>query len=157
MEEKKFFETFPTLHLNKRIEQIFSEAVVTHICMNGQRTCVKIYVRFQRLIGRDIIADVENEIRRQIKPFFGMQVIIKEKFELSSLHTPETILDEYRDSILYELGKDSMIKQQIYKNAEIEIKDDNNIIMSTQGTFVAQRYADEICGAISDMMLNRFG
>lgn len=86
-----------------------------------------------------------------------MQVIIKEKFELSSLHTPETILDEYRDSILYELGKDSMIKQQIYKNAEIEIKDDNNIIMSTQGTFVAQRYADEICGAISDMMLNRFG
>ena len=50
-----------------------------------------------------------------------------------------------------------MIKQQIYKNAEIEIKDDNNIIMSTQGTFVAQRYADEICGAISDMMLNRFG
>lgn len=157
MEEKKFFETFPTLHLNKRIEQIFSEAVVTHICMNGQRTCVKIYVRFQRLIGRDIIADVENEIRRQIKPFFGMQVIIKEKFELSSLHTPETILDEYRDSILYELGKDSMIKQQIYKNAEIEIKDDNNIIMSTQGTFVAKRYADEICGAISDMMLNRFG
>lgn len=157
MEEKKFFETFPTLHLNKRIEQIFSEAVVTHICMNGQRTCVKIYVRFQRLIGRDIIADVENEIRRQIKPFFGMQVIIKEKFELSSLHTPETILDEYRDSILYELGKDSMIKQQIYKNAEIKIKDDNNIIMSTQGTFVAQRYADEICGAISDMMLNRFG
>ena len=157
MEEKKFFETFPTLHLNKRIEQIFSEAVVTHICMNGQRTCVKIYVRFQRLIGRDIIADVEDEIRRQIKPFFGMQVIIKEKFELSSLHTPETILDEYRDSILYELGKDSMIKQQIYKNAEIEIKDDNNIIMSTQGTFVAQRYADEICGAISDMMLNRFG
>ena len=157
MEEKKFFETFPTLHLNKRIEQIFSEAVVTHICMNGQRTCVKIYVRFQRLIGRDIIADVENEIRRQIKPFFGMQVIIKEKFELSSLHTPETILDEYRDSILYELGKDSMIKQQIYKNAEIVIKDDNNIIMSTQGTFVAQRYADEICGAISDMMLNRFG
>ena len=157
MEEKKFFETFPTLHLNKRIEQIFSEAVVTHICMNGQRTCVKIYVRFQRLIGRDIIADVENEIRRQIKPFFGMQVIIKEKFELSSLHTPETILDEYRDSILYELGKDSMIKQQIYKNAEIEIKDDNNIIMLTQGTFVAQRYADEICGAISDMMLNRFG
>ena len=157
MEEKKFFETFPTLHLNKRIEQIFSEAIVTHICMNGQRTCVKIYVRFQRLIGRDIIADVENEIRRQIKPFFGMQVIIKEKFELSSLHTPETILDEYRDSILYELGKDSMIKQQIYKNAEIVIKDDNNIIMSTQGTFVAQRYADEICGAISDMMLNRFG
>lgn len=157
MEEKKFFETFPTLHLNKRIEQIFSEAIVTHICMNGQRTCVKIYVRFQRLIGRDIIADVENEIRRQIKPFFGMQVIIKEKFELSSLHTPETILDEYRDSILYELGKDSMIKQQIYKNAEITIEDDNNIIMSTQGTFVAQRYADEICGAISDMMLNRFG
>lgn len=157
MEEKKFFETFPTLHLNKRIEQIFSEAIVTHICMNGQRTCVKIYVRFQRLIGRDVIADVENEIRRQIKPFFGMQVIIKEKFELSSLHTPETILDEYRDSILYELGKDSMIKQQIYKNAEIVIKDDNNIIMSTQGTFVAQRYADEICGAISDMMLNRFG
>ena len=60
MEEKKFFETFPTLHLNKRIEQIFSEAIVTHICMNGQRTCVKIYVRFQRLIGRDIIADVDQ-------------------------------------------------------------------------------------------------
>ena len=62
MEEKKFFEAFPTLELNKGMEQIFAESTVTHIVMNSAKTCVKIYVRFQRLIGRDILAKVEKEI-----------------------------------------------------------------------------------------------
>ena len=71
MDEKKFFETFPTLELKKEINGIFSDAVVTHIGMNSSRTCVKIYIRFTRLIRRKDIKYVENEINRQIRPFFG--------------------------------------------------------------------------------------
>lgn len=157
MEEKKFFEAFPTLELNKGIEQIFAESTVTHIVMNSAKTCVKIYVRFQRLIGRDILAKVEKEIKRQIRPFFGMEVKLLERFDLSSLHTPATILEEYRDSILYELGKQSMIKQQIFRDSRLTVGDNHNIIMSTQDTFIIRRFAGEICNTLEDMMLHRFG
>ena len=115
MEEKKFFEVFPSLKLKTGISGVFAEGIVTHISMNSAKTCIKIYIRFNRLIGRDIISEVEQEIGRQIKPFSGMKIIIIERFNLSSLHTPETIMTEYKDSILFELGKQNKISEEIFR------------------------------------------
>ncbi len=157
MEEKKFFETFPTLKLNKEIQGIFADGIVTHIAMNSAKTVLKIYMKFTRLIGRDVIVSVENEIVRQIKPFFGMKVYILERFELSTLHTPQTILDEYSPSILYELGKQNMIKYQIYKNAQLEIVDQNNINMTVEDNYIARAKAPEIVDMLKSMMAERFG
>ncbi len=157
MEEKKFFETFPGLKLNKDITGIFADAVVTHISMNSARTCVKIYIRFTRLIGRDVLVKVENEIKRQIKPFFAMEVKILERFTLSSLHTPKTVLEEYNDSILYELQKQNMLKHQMFKEAAIAVDDDYNISMTVQDNFINRKMAGEVADMIKDMMAERFG
>lgn len=157
MEEKSFFEAFPTLKLKDNITGIFADAVVTHISMNSAKTCIKIYMRFTRLIGRDIIAGVEAEMKRQIKPFLNMDVIIIERFELSSLHTPKSILEEYRSSILYEMQKKNMIKHQLFKNAEIETDEDYNICFTVPDNFVAHQYAPEIMEMLEAMMAERFG
>lgn len=161
MDEKKFFETFPTLELKKEINGIFSDAVVTHIGMNSQRTCVKIYIRFTRLIRRKDIKYVENEIKRQIRPFFGMNVIIMERYSLSSLHTPETIMNEYLESILYELEQKSMIEYSILKNAELDFKETGNneyhLSMSVYDTFVNRQYIAELIDLIHSIFLDKFG
>lgn len=157
MDEKSFFEVFPTLELKKDITGIFAEAVVTHLVSNSARTSVKIYVRFKRLVGRSVIIYAENEIKRQIRPFFGASVSILERFELSGLHTPQTILEEYRDSILFELERQNMIKYQLFKDAEIEADDGHNIKMTLPDSFVARRFSGELAMLLSDMMENRFG
>ncbi len=157
MEEKKFFETFPTLKLNKELAVVFAEGVVYHISMNSARTCVKIYMRFTRLIGRDVLSKVENEIKRQIKPFFGMEVRIMEKFELSSLHTPKTIMEEYRESILFELQKKNMMLHQLFREAVIEVNENSDLIIRLKDNFVSREYSKELSDIIIDMMLYRFG
>ena len=157
MEEKKFFEAFPTLQLNNELSGFFREAVVYHIAMNSQRTYVKIYVRFNRLIGRDILNKIETELKRQIKPFFAMDVYIVERFNLSSLHTPETILTDYRESMLFELKKRNMILYQLLREATFEVEEDSLINIVLSDNFVSKEYSDELIDAISDMFINRFG
>lgn len=157
MEEKVFFEVFPTLELKKDISGIFSEAVVTHMTMNSARTSVKIYIRFKRLVGRSVIVYAENEIKRQIRPFFSMEVKICERFELSKLHNPRSILEEYGDSILFELERQNMIKYQIFREAKIEADDEHNIRMSVQDTFVTRQFAGELADMLRGIMENRFG
>ena len=156
MGENKFFEVFPTLKLKDDIRGIFNEAVVTGIVVNSAHSCVKIHIRFSRLIGREIICGVEDEIKRQIRPFFSMEVKILERFMLSDLYTPEVILDEYNDSILYELSHQSMIEYQIYKNAERK-SDEQGITLTVGDDFVTHRYSDDLMHILEDMMLNRFG
>ena len=157
MEEKKFFEAFPTLQLNKELSGVFKEAVVYHISMNSQRTCVKIYIRFNRLIGRDVLSKIEAEMKRQIKPFFAMEVHIIERFELSSLHTPKTIIDEYKDSMLFELKNVNMMLHQLLKEAEVNFLDDNKLEFCLKDNFVSREYSKDLKPAIENMLLDRFG
>lgn len=92
MDEKNFFEVFPSLKLKKELKTAFDDAMVTHISMNSSKTVIKIYLIFNRLVGRDIVAQVEDEISRQMKPFLATKVVILEKFRLSELYTSEIIL-----------------------------------------------------------------
>ncbi|MGN0374237.1 MAG: exonuclease domain-containing protein, partial [Butyrivibrio sp.] len=157
MEQKKFFEAFPTLQLSEELTGIFAEAVVYHISMNRARTGVKIYIQFTRLIGRDVISKVETEIKRQIKPFFGMDVRIMEKFELSSLHTPKTIMEEYRESMLFELKKKNMMLYQLLNDAVIDVTEAGNLVFTLKDNFVSREYSKELGDIVRDMMLYRFG
>ena len=50
MEEKKFFEVFPTLEISKELSGIFAEGVVYHITMNSARTQIKIYIKFTDIV-----------------------------------------------------------------------------------------------------------
>lgn len=157
MEEKKFFEVFPSLKLKTGISGVFAEGIVTHISMNSAKTCIKIYIRFNRLIGRDIISEVEQEIGRQIKPFSGMKIIIIERFNLSSLHTPETILTEYRDSILFELGKQNKISEQIFRTSNMKFLDDGLIEIRVADNMVSRTRTPDIIEMLIEMMETRFG
>ena len=156
MEEKSFFDVFPTLELGKDLMGIFADAKVYHIGMNSQRTCVKIYLKFTRLIGRDELSKVEKEIKRQVKPFFAMEVQIKERFELSSLHTVETILEEYKESMIYELGKHNMILCQLLRESKIKSCEEDRIVFELKDNFVSREYSKEYKEIIEMMMVERF-
>ena len=156
MEEKKFFDAFPTLQLNKELTGIFAESVVYHISMNSQRTHVKIYIKFNRLIGRDVLTKIEAEMKRQIKPFFAMEVHIVERFELSSLHNAKTIMEQYKDSMLFELKRNNMMLLQLFREAKINMKGEDEMEVTLKDNFVSREYSDELKKAIEDMLLNRF-
>ncbi len=157
MEEKKFFDVFPTLKISEELTGIFADGIVYHLAMNSARTNIKIHIKFTRLIGRNVLNTVENEIKRQIKPFFGMEVTIIEKFELSSLYTPQSIMNEYEESILFELKRKDMMYYQVYKGAKISFNENSDMVITLEDTFVSREYSKEISDILYDMMLYRFG
>lgn len=157
MEDKKFFETFPTLNLTKDLSGFLADAMVSHITMNSAKTCVKIYIRLNRLIGREKIVKIEQEMKRQIKPFSDMEVIVYERFELSSLYTPKNILEEYTDSILYELGKRNKISEQILREARFEFVDNDVVKVIVVDNFISRQRTPEIITMITSVLEEKFG
>ncbi len=157
MGNKKFFETFPTLKLPKKISGMLEDAEVMHLSVNSLKTRIKIYLRFYRLMGREDISVIEREIKRQIKPFSDMQIIILERFELSKVYTAEKIMDEYRDSLLYELGKSNRISEQLLRYADMSFADETHIIMTTSDNFISKQRSPEIAELIKEVYENKFG
>ena len=96
---KTFKEVFPTLKLDKDMENLLENADVTRISVNHARDFYKIYVKqtpyFQKNIWK-----LEESIKKQIFKSKDITVKIIESYELSSQYTPKTLFDVYFDSIL---------------------------------------------------------
>ena len=157
MDEKNFFEVFPSLKLKKELKTAFDDAMVTHISMNSSKTVIKIYLIFNRLVGRDIVAQVEDEISRQMKPFLATKVVILEKFRLSELYTSEIIFNDYKDSIIYELGKNNKLYEQIFRDARWSFDGEDNIKLIVADNFVSRKKTPELVEILTEMMECRFG
>ena len=157
MDEKNFFEVFPSLKLKKELKTAFDDAMVTHISMNSSKTVIKIYLIFNRLVGRDIVAQVEDEISRQMKPFLATEVVILEKFRLSELYTSEIIFNDYKDSIIYELGKNNKLYEQIFRDARWSFDGEDNIKLIVADNFVSRKKTPELVEILTEMMECRFG
>ena len=100
---KTFKEVFPTLKLDKDMENLLENADVTRISVNHARDFYKIYVKAKRLIFKKNIWKLEESIKKQIFKSKDITVKIIESYELSSQYTPKTLFDVYFDSILDEI------------------------------------------------------
>ena len=79
--EKKFFEAFPNLELKSgTIKSLFEEVVVERITTTKRKDFLRIYIRSNRLIEKEIIYKVEGEIKNQFFPNDNIVIKIYEKF-----------------------------------------------------------------------------
>ena len=90
---KTFKEVFPTLKLDKDMENLLENADVTRISVNHARDFYKIYVKAKRLIFKKNIWKLEESIKKQIFKSKDITVKIIESYELSSQYTPKTLFD----------------------------------------------------------------
>ena len=80
MELKNFFEVFTQFENNTEVKDIFRDVMVKRIVNNRSRNIIRIYIECNRLIHKDDIYKVENEL---VKIFRGkVQVKIIESFNL---------------------------------------------------------------------------
>ena len=133
------------------------DTTVTHICMNSAHTKVKIYLRINRLINRDVLSSVEEQIARQIGPFRNMTVTIVERFQLSELYNCESILTDYLPSLIYELEKKDMLEAQILRSAEMEFISEDRVLMKVADNFITRQKIRELTDMITSVMEERFG
>ena len=131
---KKFFDVFPTLHLNRETTRLFEDADILKVATNTNRDHLFVQLHSYHLIAKKDIYMVENAIKEQLFAKNPIDIRIRESFELSKQYTPENLMREYRDSILLELKKRSVLEYNMFLNAKYHFEDGHILCLEFEHT-----------------------
>ena len=152
---KLFFDVFPTLKVNKEYENLFREVEVMKVTTTSLRDFIRVHMRSTHLIAKQSICKMEEMIREQLFGHTQIQIELVETYQLSELYTPENLLREYRDSILYELQQQSMLEYNMFQNAVCTFEDTQTLCIEMTDSIVAEGKKDAIVGTIDRIFNER--
>ena len=154
---KTFKEVFPTLKLDKDMENLLENADVTRISVNHARDFYKIYVKAKRLIFKKNIWKLEESIKKQIFKSKDITVKIIESYELSSQYTPKTLFDVYFDSILDEINSHSVLLYNLLRTSKWSFTDDTHVTVTLEETIIAKTRGNTVIEFLEKVFCERCG
>lgn len=152
---KLFFDVFPTLKVNKEYENLFREVEVMKVTTTSLRDFIRVHICSTHLIAKRSVCKMEEMIREQLFGHTQIQVEVVETYQLSELYTPENLLREYRDSILYELQRQSMLEYNMFQNAVCTFENTQTLCIEMTDSIVAEGKKDAIVGTIDRIFNER--
>ncbi|HOO28689.1 MAG TPA: PolC-type DNA polymerase III N-terminal domain-containing protein, partial [Lachnospiraceae bacterium] len=155
--DKAFFEVFPTLKLNKNLQELFEETFVTRVVSSSRKDRLRIYLSCRCLIEKDVIYTVEREIVRQLFPKAKIKVTFMESFHLTGRYTTEGLLSVYKNSILLELKNYDHFEYQLFYHAELEFPEDTVLKLVLEDTIVARSRSEELVRILDKILNERCG
>ena len=154
---KKFFEVFPTLKLNKNLQDLFEQVLVDKVSATRQKDFIRIYISCDRLIQKENILLVEETIKRQLFPNANITIKIYEKYHLSSQYNPEKLMNTYRDSILLELREYDHIEYNTFKNAEVTYPGEGRVVLTVDDSVLARSKEEDLLRVLEKIFNERCG
>ncbi|NLL76518.1 MAG: PolC-type DNA polymerase III [Clostridiales bacterium] len=153
---KKFFEVFPTLQLDDKMQDLFEQVEIERISATRRKDFLRVYISSDRLIHKEDILKAEGAIKKQLFPSFQMTVKIYEKYHLSAQYNPEKFMKIYKDSIMLELKEYSPIEYNIFKNADISYPGENKILLTLEDSVPARSKSEELVRVLQKIYNERF-
>ena len=154
---KSFKEVFPTLKLDSDISELLNDAEVTKISANHEHDHIRIYLCAKRLIFKKNIWKLENAIEGQIFKGKNLKVTIIESYQLSEQYTPRSLMDVYKDSILDEINRHSVLEYNLLRTADMKFTDDYHMVMTLDETIIAKTRTNEIMEFLEKVVCERCG
>ncbi len=154
---KRFEEVFPTLQLKGDLKALFETVQVERISAPKDRKFLRIYLGSEHLIEKEKIWALEREIKNQLFSYADTTVKIYEKFHLSSLYTPEKLMEVYGKSIMQELRELSPLEYSLFKNAEISYPDEKNMKVVLEESVLAREKEKELVRILEKIFQERCG
>ena len=155
--EKKFFEAFPTLKLEGMQKDLFEQVVVEKITATKRKDLLRIYIKSEWLIEKEIIYLVEKEIKKQFFAKDNIIIKIYERFMLSGQYNPEKLMDAYRSSILLELKECEHMLYTMFRQADINFLDNNTMELILEDNVIVKSKEDELIGILDKVLNERCG
>ena len=98
-----FRETFGDAPIRKDLMDFFEDVIVERVMLKKSMNLVKIYISYDKMITKDHIYAMEQEMDAQMFAQRGLSVQIVEDFHLSEQYDTSYIVGHYYDSLLMEL------------------------------------------------------
>ncbi len=155
--EKKFFDAFPNLNLTGMQKELFEQVVVEKITATKRKDLLRIYIRSERLIEKEMIYQTESEIKKQFFPNDNITIKIYEKFVLSGQYNPEKLMDVYKESILLELKEAEHMLYTMFRQADMRFPDNNSMELILEESVIARAKEDEFIGILDKVLNERCG
>ncbi len=152
---KPFFDVFPTLKLEEPLNGLFEKVEVEKVTATKQKDFIRVYIRCDRLIHKESIFYIEQEIRRQLFHNCPVTIKIYEKFHLSAQYNPEKFMQVYRESILLELQEYSHVQHNLFKNAEISYPEERKMHLDVEDSVIARAKTPELIRVLEKVLNER--
>lgn len=154
---KMFFEVFPTLSLEKEMQDLMEQVEVTKVSTTSRKDFIRIYINSRRLIQKKSIFALEQVIRNQLFPHNRMIIKILEKYQLSGQYTPEKLMTAYYDSILCELKEYSILEYNLFRSAKWKFNEQNLLMLTLKDSVISSSKTDELVYFLDKIFAERFG
>ena len=156
-DSKLFFDVFPTLETGDDIKELFKEVKVTKVATNRNRDYINIHIYSNHLINKETIFLVEKAVKKQLFSYRNISTKIYETFELSRQYDLNTLLKEYRQSILLELSQFSALTSSILAKGVFEVISEDVLLVELNDSVVSDDKKDIIDKYLTSVLNNRFG
>ena len=153
---KSFFEVFPTLKLNEDMKMLFTGVEVSKVATNSDRDYIHVHIFSRHLIQKHKVCEMEQMIKEQLFGMNRIQIAVIEEYELSRQYTPENLMREYFDSILFEVGQRSVVERNMLQTADWSFEEGNILCLKLMDTVVAKGKKDGLVELIRQIFEERF-
>ena len=154
---KQFFDVFPTLKLDKKMQELFEQVSVEKVSATKDRGFIRVTIVCDYLIPKETVYQVEAEIKKQFFPQEQIAIKIYERFLLSEQYTPEKLMDIYKDSILLELKACEHMLYTMFRQADINFLEGNAMELILEDGVIAKSKEDELIGILDKVINERCG
>ena len=154
--DKAFFYVFPTLKVEDDIQILFADVEVKKITTNSRRDFLHVHIYSRHLIQKKQIWQMERRIKDQLFGKVAVDVRIEEEYALSGQYTPESLINEYRESIILELKESSILAANMFAQAQIRFDEGNVVCLELLDTIVSEGRKEEILAHLKYIFEHRF-
>ena len=151
----KFDEIFTNIDLNASDQTYFKDVDVECIKTNTGGNLAIVFLKSKHLIPKKVIYKAEDAIRKSYFESGNTQIEIRETFELSGQYTPQSLWDEYSESVYTELNRISSLSYSILKTAEISFPFADEIKLVLGESAIARRRENEIRAFLQSVFFER--
>ena len=153
---KLFLEVFPTLQLEEENQMLLNGVEVMKVTSTSAKDYIKIYITSSHLIPKKNLYDIERSIETQLFRNMNIPVTIIDTYQLSGQYTPEVLFEEYKESILWEIGRESTIERNMFQKAKHHFEEGNILTLTLADSIVAKGKADAVEMYLEEIFEERF-
>ncbi len=153
---KTFFEVFPTLKVTNELQRLFCDVQILKICTNSTRDFLHIYIFCRHLIQKKEIWGMESAIKEQLFARTSVTVTLQEEYALSEQYTAAALMQEYKESIVQELRRESVLSANMFEQAAMTFEDGNVIHLEMEDSIVSAGRKEQIVLLLEEILNDRF-
>ncbi len=151
-----FAQAFPDYEIPAELQFILSGTIVLKVVMKQQERQLVIYTKSEHMLSKRQVNRLAYDLKKQL---FGKSYIfvrIEDSYELSGAYTPERIMRDYWDSILYEVEKIGKVEHNLLLRSKWEFEG-NLLTLLMEDSFLAKDKSRILKEYLETTFLKKFG